>query len=661
MQLTKSTRLWLCTLALPLCGPLFVSGQSLDFYQISTLKDSVTAEPFDAERYRQQILEKYKDVITNSKRLNNYADLLTEDALYTYNTHYIYRDWSDAEAFLLNVLRKAAPENVIDPSVKIHVVRDAEVNAWCREDGTIFVNVGFLATVQTEAELAAVLCHELGHYLNFHSYKRYEKEVSTRNTAITLSRLFNVGGGIALASGRWYEQEQEAEADDFIVKAFQQNSYRNEDAAAIFDRFLKIEELSKKGKHYRLPLFYISTHPPTPNRIAKMQTIQKPGNTSSFLVDEGYFSELRRRAINECIYLLFTQGNYDACLYYAFREHLEQSESQFYLFYLVESLRRLCLLNDFRGGECFLTDNYALKEVKPEKSAQVKSTHPKKAGYSIFFHWQELYPGINHLDPSKALFRNDTLEFVTNREALTYFTQLCLNKCPGCFLSLRMMDLPYSPSTGSGELSRHYWSLTQAVNHYTTTLNSYEDIPVIFNNVYASESSQSYNKLPFVSTWQIRADYAAYARNRGGKPFVFNHVILPSDLVNLTASMDLLEDYYYRKTGIRSNKTSIKNYKERKYETLPLDAVRIFPELALLSQKYKFRKIVFFDMSTYTQTSQVFNETSQTQSNICTVYCIDLLRKTIGCAKSKFSSGSPSSVGPIIADLEFILGEFSRE
>ena len=59
------------------------------------------------------------------------------------------------------------------PDLRIYVMRDASLNAAMLPSGMMIVNTGLLARVRNEAQLAAVLGHEAGHYFRKHSLDLY--------------------------------------------------------------------------------------------------------------------------------------------------------------------------------------------------------------------------------------------------------------------------------------------------------------------------------------------------------------------------------------------------------------------------------------------------------------------------------------------------------
>jgi predicted Zn-dependent protease len=54
--------------------------------------------------------------------------------------------------------------------VDVLVFKDPTVNAWAYPNGTVAVQTGLLAAMENEAQLAAIMGHEVSHYLNRHAY-----------------------------------------------------------------------------------------------------------------------------------------------------------------------------------------------------------------------------------------------------------------------------------------------------------------------------------------------------------------------------------------------------------------------------------------------------------------------------------------------------------
>lgn len=61
--------------------------------------------------------------------------------------------------------------------LRFYTVKSSAVNAFCTGQGMIFVNVGLIAQLQDESQLAYILSHEIVHYVRKHNL-----EILTRNT-----------------------------------------------------------------------------------------------------------------------------------------------------------------------------------------------------------------------------------------------------------------------------------------------------------------------------------------------------------------------------------------------------------------------------------------------------------------------------------------------
>ncbi len=58
--------------------------------------------------------------------------------------------------------------------IRVYTVRSSVFNAYTTNNGIIFVNLGLIAELETEAQLAYVLCHEIVHYVDRHVRESYD-------------------------------------------------------------------------------------------------------------------------------------------------------------------------------------------------------------------------------------------------------------------------------------------------------------------------------------------------------------------------------------------------------------------------------------------------------------------------------------------------------
>jgi beta-barrel assembly-enhancing protease len=111
-------------------------------------------------------------------------------------------------------------------SIKVHVLRKDEVNAFALPDDHLVVYSGLLAACEDETELLGVLGHEIAHMEKNHVMKKLIKEVGL---SVLISMTTGNGGGeviketAKLLSSRAYDRDLEREADqtsvDYLLKA----------------------------------------------------------------------------------------------------------------------------------------------------------------------------------------------------------------------------------------------------------------------------------------------------------------------------------------------------------------------------------------------------------------------------------------------------------
>ena len=153
--------------------------------------------------------------------------------------------------------------------VRVYVVRSAEFNATMAPNGMMLVWSGLLLRVENEAQLAAIMGHELGHYLERHQVEQLR---AAKDRAV-LAQLVGLLGGVAGAVGQIgiiasmfaFSREHESRADRLGMRLMQRAGYEGRQAAQVWDNLLS--ELKITGGDdvgQRSAMF--ATHPPAGNR-----------------------------------------------------------------------------------------------------------------------------------------------------------------------------------------------------------------------------------------------------------------------------------------------------------------------------------------------------------------------------------------------------------
>jgi predicted Zn-dependent protease len=173
---------------------------------------------------------------------------------------------------------------------RIRIIKDDNtLNAFCTPGGYIYFYTGILKYLESEAELAGVMGHEIAH-----AAKRHSTEALTRQFGIELFTqllidtayhgLTQVATGLAQLK---YGRGAELESDEYSVIWLNNTSYRPTGAAGFFER---IQSSSQAGN----PEF-LSTHPDPGKRVEKMHEHHKAlGNKTGNDYRERYQNMIRR-------------------------------------------------------------------------------------------------------------------------------------------------------------------------------------------------------------------------------------------------------------------------------------------------------------------------------------------------------------------------------
>lgn len=156
----------------------------------------------------------------------------------------------------------------------IKVIDTEEVNAFALPGGFFFVNSGLILKADTEAELAGVMAHEIGHVAARHGTRQATRGEIAQLATIPLIFMGGwTGYGIRQAASvaipigfLSFSRGMEAEADLLGLEYMYKSGY---DPVAFVDFFEKIQSLEKKKPGTMSKVF--STHPPTEDRIAIAQ------------------------------------------------------------------------------------------------------------------------------------------------------------------------------------------------------------------------------------------------------------------------------------------------------------------------------------------------------------------------------------------------------
>jgi predicted Zn-dependent protease len=152
------------------------------------------------------------------------------------------------------------------------------VNAFAVPGCFIYVTRGLMGLVNSEAELASVLAHELGHIVGNHSEQQQRRSL-WRNLGVLAvgmltgsDRLAGIAGEAAAYFGLRYSRKQEYEADDLglaTMKAAGFDPYEAGDMLGALARNEQFMAATRSTDEAKAIPEWARTHPLTENRIAR--------------------------------------------------------------------------------------------------------------------------------------------------------------------------------------------------------------------------------------------------------------------------------------------------------------------------------------------------------------------------------------------------------
>jgi beta-barrel assembly-enhancing protease len=177
-----------------------------------------------------------------------------------------------------------------------YLLRNPVFNATAAPNGMLQIWSGLLLRTQNEAQFAAVLGHEIGHYLQRHSLQRL-RDVEAKASAVAFLTVgFGVAGAAAslplLVSVYSFNRDQEREADAIGFELMTKAGYRPVEAARMWEQFVAEE---KADKYLHKPSFFFATHPASEERAVTLRAkADQLGATTGETYTERYQAHLTR-------------------------------------------------------------------------------------------------------------------------------------------------------------------------------------------------------------------------------------------------------------------------------------------------------------------------------------------------------------------------------
>jgi predicted Zn-dependent protease len=155
---------------------------------------------------------------------------------------------------------------------EINTLQTDDMNAYAMPGGKIMVYTGLIEKLKlSDAELAAVVGHEISHALREHTRERVSRAYAQQMALAGVAAIMGAGAGAVdlanqVASVTFqlpHSREQESEADIMGLELMARAGYDPHAAVGVWQKMMTAEQSS--------PPQFLSTHPSPGNRIAELQ------------------------------------------------------------------------------------------------------------------------------------------------------------------------------------------------------------------------------------------------------------------------------------------------------------------------------------------------------------------------------------------------------
>jgi len=198
---------------------------------------------------------------------------------------------------------------------EFNVINSSVPNAWALPGGKISINRGLLIEMQSEAELAAVLGHEIVHSAAKHGARAQTRglglQLAAVGTTIGLSKQLGAQGAQLIGSvgaqliSQSYSRKAERESDKYGVLYMSRAGYDPQGAVDLQRTFLKLSSGRKKD----LMSKYFASHPVSANRVKANQQELAALPKGGTIGKDRYRRAMARLNRSKAAYDAYDQGN----------------------------------------------------------------------------------------------------------------------------------------------------------------------------------------------------------------------------------------------------------------------------------------------------------------------------------------------------------------
>jgi Zn-dependent protease with chaperone function len=326
--------------------------------------------------------------------------------------------------YVNKVMALILQKNGMNADVQVYIMKSNVVNAFALNENVIFVTMGLLAQINSEAELAFVLCHEYIHYKNKHVFSGYQNN----KKIIKDYKKHKKDDVKVLLSLARYSQDLEKEADIQGFNLYSQTGYNINAAISIFDVLEHSEDPWQnitytpyfiESRYLKIPSIYFR------DSLLKVESVKKPydqenlnshpdvaerkkyiedeivsqnlntGANINYQVSESDFLNIRKIARYEVLRLYLLDRSYEKAHYQAFTMMQEEPNSIYLKKILLKSIYGLaCYANENKKSKVHVKFEKVNGEMQRLVRAVDNFNSKELSFFTLHYAWQlhQLYP-----------------------------------------------------------------------------------------------------------------------------------------------------------------------------------------------------------------------------------------------------------------------------